>query len=268
MESQDWYIAKAALDWQVEMGLTDAIGDVPVNRYELVAKPTAPQGAQTADAPVGEVTAELAKPETPKVEAPKPVDPAHVAQGMAQSAQDLAGLRAAYEQFDLCDLKKGARNFVFADGVPAARVMIVGEAPTKDEDRQGLPFVGPAGLLLDKMFVAIDLDRAKDVYATTLLPWRPPADRDPTPQEVAMILPFVKRHIELANPDVIICMGEQSCRALLGKAGISRLRGQWMQLDGKPVLPMLHPAQLLRQRALKKQAWADLLDLKHRLMGG
>ena len=172
--------------------------------------------------------------------------------------------------FDHCDLKKGARNTVFADGNPAARVLILGEAPGADEDREGRPFVGRAGQLLDKMFAAIGLSRtspdaATALYITNVLPWRPPGNRDPEPVEIAMMLPFVERHIALVDPAVIVVVGNTPLFALTGTKGILRARGNWTMALGKPVLPMTHPAYLLRNPAAKREAWADLLSLKARL---
>ena len=190
---------------------------------------------------------------------------------IAARAGDLAALRAEMAAFEGCALKKGARNLVFADGLPGAHVMIVGEAPGRDEDREGKPFVGRAGQLLDRMLAAIDMGRENEtapVYITTVLPWRPPQDRDPKPAEIAMMRPFLERHIVLADPQVLIVMGNVSCDALLGKRGISRLRGQWQEAVGKPVMPMVHPTYLLRNPASKREAWADLLEIKARLAGG
>lgn len=167
--------------------------------------------------------------------------------------------------FDHCELKRGARNLVFADGTPGARVMIIGEAPGREEDREGRPFVGRAGQLLDRMLAAIDLNRDSSVYITNVLPWRPPQNRDPKPDEIAMMQPFLRRHVELAAPDVLVVMGNISCQAVLGKRGITRLRGHWSEAFDKPVLPMFHPAYLLRQPVMKRETWADLLELKARL---
>jgi uracil-DNA glycosylase len=182
-------------------------------------------------------------------------------------------LREALAGYDHCELKKGARNLVFADGNPAARVMIVGEAPGRDEDMQGLPFVGRAGQLLDRMFDAIGMGRAhpdpgRALYIANVLPWRPPQSRDPSPDEIAMMLPFLRRHVELAGPEVLVLMGNHSCHALLGRKGITRLRGQWTEALGRPALPMFHPDDLLRNPAAKREAWHDLLMLQARLRGG
>jgi DNA polymerase len=192
-------------------------------------------------------------------------DPVAIARKAAGAAQDLGSLEAALGGYAHCELKKGARNLVFSDGVPGARVMIVGEAPGRDEDREGRPFVGRAGQLLDKMLAAIDLSRAESVYITNVLPWRPPQNRDPKPEEIAMMKPFLERHIALAKPEVLVIVGNISCQALLGKKGITRLRGNWTEAYGLPALPMFHPAYLLRNPAAKREAWADLLSLKARL---
>jgi DNA polymerase len=193
---------------------------------------------------------------------------------LAAACGDLAALRAAMEGFEGCALKRGARNLVFADGDPAARVMIVGEAPGEEEDREGRPFVGRSGQLLDRMLAAIGLSRRAEaagdaVYITNVLPWRPPQNRDPAADEVAMMLPFLRRHIELADPEVLVVMGNAAAKALLETTtGITRLRGTWVDWHGRPVLPMFHPAALLRNGELKRPAWADLLALRERLDAG
>jgi DNA polymerase len=256
MESQiDYWTAHALLEWQMELGATEAICDEPVDRYAL--QDTAPKKAATAPA---------AAPVRQK--APE-VDAVQVAKAAAQRAGDLNALKAELAAFEHCALKKGAHNLVFSDGSPDARVMVIGEAPGRDEDLQGLPFVGRAGHLLDKMFAAIGMARSADglagVYITNVLPWRPPQNRDPKPEEIAMMVPFVTRHIELAKPDLIVLMGNISCQAMLGKRGITRLRGNWTEVAGVPALPMFHPAYLLRSPHAKREAWADLLSLQARL---
>ena len=143
--------------------------------------------------------------------------------------------------------------------------MIIGEAPGREEDREGRPFVGRAGQLLDRMLAAIDLSRSENAYITNVMPWRPPQNREPSPEEIAMMLPFLKRHVELAEPELLILMGNISCQAVLGRRGITRLRGHWDKAWEKPAIPMFHPAYLLRQPHMKKQAWADLLAVRARL---
>ncbi|MDR9395089.1 MAG: uracil-DNA glycosylase [Roseovarius sp.] len=255
----DFHAALAALDWQIDLGATEAIGDTPVNRYEQAAAPAAPRPATP-----GPATSPAPQQET---------DPVAVARDAANAARDLDNLQAALSGFELCELKRGARNTVFADGHPAARLMIIGEAPGRDEDMQGKPFVGRAGRLLDRMLAAIGHDRTaqdaeKAVYISNILPWRPPSNRDPNPQEIAMMVPFMQRHVALADPDIVVLMGNISCQAGLGQRGITRLRGQWAEAYGKPALPMFHPAFLLRKPHAKRDAWADLLELQARLRTG
>lgn len=263
MESAEYHSALSALVWQIELGVDETIADAPINRYDVpaaVAKPAPPRAA----AAVAKVVASAPPPIPQAVE----VDAVAAARAAAEAAQDLDMLRAAFAAFDLCDLKRGARNLVFSGGTPGARVMIVGEAPSIEEDRAGQPFVGDAGQLLDKMLAAIDLSRESSVYITNILPWRPPQDRDPKPEEIAMMQPFLHRHIALAKPDVLILMGNQSCQALLGKRGITRVRGDWVEVQGIPALPMFHPTYLLGTPSAKRETWADLLALKARLRDG
>ena len=241
-------LARAMLEWQVEMGATDAVGDEPVDRLAAPPPPQAP---------------------SPPAE---PGDPVAAAQAAASAAPDLPALREAVAAYPHCELRRGARNVVFADGVPGARVMIVGEAPGRDEDIEGLPFVGRSGKLLDLMLAAIGLSRraedpARGVYITNVLPWRPPQNRDPKVGEIAMMKPFLARHVELAAPEILIPMGNPACAALLGRRGITKLRGRETEALGLPALPMLHPAYLLRNPVAKREAWSDLLMLEERLGG-
>ncbi|MEM9524434.1 MAG: uracil-DNA glycosylase [Pseudomonadota bacterium] len=251
----DFDVARAMLEWQLEMGATDAIGETPVDRY---ARPAAVSEPRPQGAPL-------------TVNARQP-DDAAAARALAAQATDLTSLAELQAGFDGCELKKGARNFVFSDGVPGARVMIIGEAPGRDEDAQGKPFVGRAGQLLDKMFDAIGMSRTEGagapIYITNILPWRPPQNRDPKPEEIGMMLPFVERHVALAGPQVLVLTGNISCQAVLGRRGITRLRGNWTQGLDLPVLPMFHPAYLLRNPAAKREAWRDLLALQARLRDG
>ncbi len=263
MESAlDWDLARTLLEWQVELGVDECIGEAPVDRFELAPEPSAKpsraaQARQAEDLPRERLE----------------VDAVDVARQVAQAAGSLEDLRAALEAYDHCELRLGARNLVFSDGLPGARVMIIGEAPGRDEDREGKPFVGRAGQLLDKMLEAIGLSRTateadQGVYITNVLPWRPPQNRDPKPEEIAMMLPFVQKHIALAKPEVLVLMGNISCQAVLGQRGILKLRGNWSEGFGLPALPMTHPAYLLRQPHAKREAWADLLSLKARLGKG
>lgn len=249
----------AALAWLIELGADEAIADAAIDRFTEPVR-DAPAARPVAPAP-------------PEVAQTRP-DPDGGTAQIAASCRDLAALRAAMAAFEGCALKRGARNLVFADGNPAARVMVIGEAPGRDEDRDGLPFVGRSGVLLDRMLAAIGLardaeDAAQAVYIANVLPWRPPQNRDPAADEVAMMMPFLFRHIDLKAPEVIVLMGSAAVRCVLGtSAGITRMRGIWTEWRGVPVLPMNHPAALLRNAELKRAAWGDLLALRARLDGG
>jgi DNA polymerase len=180
-------------------------------------------------------------------------------------------LRDALLRFEGCALRATATQLVFADGTPGARVMFVGEAPGAEEDREGLPFVGRSGKLLDRMMAAIGLDRSQ-AYIANIVPWRPPGNRTPTPQEAAICLPFIRRQIELANPDVLVCLGGPAAAALLGiNEGITKARGRWLRFDTGtrtiPALATFHPAYLLRSPAAKRLAYRDFLAIKKALRG-
>jgi DNA polymerase len=188
---------------------------------------------------------------------------------LAGAATSLEELRAAMESFDGCALKRTATNTVFADGVPG-NVLFIGEAPGRDEDRIGKPFVGRAGQLLDKMMASIGLSRTANAYITNVINWRPPDNRDPSPEEAAQCLPFLRRHVELAEPKLIILLGAVAARHVVGVTeGIMKLRGRWLDYRVGdrmvPVMPTLHPAYLLRQPAHKKLAWRDLQAAQARL---
>lgn len=194
------------------------------------------------------------------------------ARDAAKAAASLDELRAALERFEGCNLRTTAKRLVFADGDPGARVMMVGEAPGREEDEQGLPFVGRSGRLLDRMLAAIGLDRSS-VYIANVVPWRPPGNRTPTPQETEICKPFVARQIELVDPEVLVFLGGASAAALAGTTeGILRLRGRWLSYDagGRTIraLATLHPAYLLRQPIQKRLAFRDFLSIKRALSGG
>jgi uracil-DNA glycosylase family 4 len=255
----------STLNWLVEAGADEAIADQPVNR--LVAKPQA-----AAPAPAVLRSAQPAPAARPAPAAPLPLDDDAIGGAMAAAgaATSLAELKAAMEAFEGCALKRTATNTVFADGVAEGRVMLIGEAPGRDEDRIGKPFVGRAGQLLDKMLASIGLDRKTNAYITNVINWRPPDNRDPSPEEAAACLPFLRRHIELARPKVIILLGAVAARHVVGVSdGIMKLRGRWMEyrVDDEmvPLMPTLHPAYLLRQPAHKKLAWRDLQAVRERM---
>lgn len=261
--------ALAALAWQVELGADEAIGERPVNRYQEALPPAqdpvaAPQSSSRGGS--GASSAPASRPD-PSALLGHAVAAARTA---AEGANSLATLREALDSYPHCELRKGAKSLVFADGNPAARVLVLGEAPGRDEDIEGRPFVGRAGQLLDRMFAAIGMardnpDPARAIYITNVMPWRPPQNRDPEPDEIAMMLPFVERHIALVDPAVIVVMGNTPLQALLRQKGITRARGHWATALDRPVLPMFHPAYLLRQPIMKREAWADLLTLQAKL---
>lgn len=250
----------STLNWLVEAGADEAIAEQPVNR--LVAK------AQVAPLPA--VAPARAVPARATAPLPLDGDAIGTAQAASAAATSLAELKTALEAFDGCALKRTATNTVFADGVAEGRVMLIGEAPGRDEDRIGKPFVGRAGQLLDKMLASIALDRKNNAYITNVINWRPPDNRDPTPEEAATCLPFLRRHIELAQPRLIILLGAVAARHVVGVTdGIMRLRGRWLEYRigdvMVPLMPTLHPAYLLRQPAHKKLAWRDLQAVRDKM---
>ncbi len=268
-----------ALAWQLELGADEAIGDAPVDRFaESAAAATAATGATPAArrAPDGATgTTANAPPGPERLKAAEGESAGRTAHDLARAATTLEELAEAMRGFEGSPLKKGARSFVFCDGLAGARVMVIGEAPGGEEDRIGRPFVGRAGQLLDRMLAAIGLSRTAltpedAAYITNILPWRPPGNRTPTPAEVALFLPFIERHIELAKPDFIFSIGNTPTKTLLDTAtGIKRMRGRWVRhkASGLPLLPSFHPAYLLRQPADKRLAWRDLLSLRAALDG-
>ncbi len=267
----DWQAALAALAWQIDCGVDEVVGDAPLDRYDLPEPvPKAPAPVAAAEPRGARPAPVSAAPAAPP--APAAPDAVALARASAARAATLEELRAAITGFDLCELKRGARSTVFADGNPAARVLVLGEAPGRDEDLEGRPFVGRAGQLLDRMFAAIGLSRQSPdaetaLYITNVMPWRPPGNRDPSEEEIAMMRPFVERHIALVAPDLIVVMGNTPLYALTGRRGIMRARGQWDQALGRPLMPMTHPAYLLRNPAAKREAWADLLAVQARMRG-
>ena len=247
--------AKVLLEWHAELGISEAISERPINRFESkVEESLGPKTSEPKDNPVNII----------------PDNPTDEAVMVSANAKNLSELKAAIENFPYCDLKYGARNAVFSAGSPSAKIMIIGEAPGREEDFKGEPFVGRAGQLLDKMLFSIGLSREasdaeKSVYITNVMPWRPPENREPTQDEIDMMLPFLKRHIELVKPDVLVAMGNISCQSLIGRRGITKIRGIWAEAFGLPVLPMLHPAYLLRNPVAKREAWFDLLSLREKV---
>lgn len=249
--------ALALLSWYREAGVDEAVTDTPVDRF------APPESAPVP--PVQKVAAPAAAP----ARVADPADPVLAARERARSARTLDELRNLLAAFEGCPLRYTAKNLCFADGNPAARVMFVGEAPGAEEDIQGLPFVGRAGRLLDRMLAAIGLSR-ETAYIANIVYWRPPGNRTPTPQEAQVCRPFIERHIALADPDVLVLLGAAAAKELLGRSeGILKLRGRWFDYDtGQrvvPAMPTLHPAYLLRQPGQKRLAWRDFLAVKNKL---
>ncbi len=245
----------------LEAGVDCALETEPVDRLSAPEQPIAPPG-EIAPAP-------LRKPPNPAVAAapragiaPPPEIAIESAREAARTAPSLEALRALLDSFEGCALKFTASRLVFADGNPQARLMFVGEAPGRDEDIEGLPFVGRSGQLLNRMIAAIGLKRS-DVYIANVIPWRPPGNRTPTPQETQICLPFIQRQIELVNPDVLVTLGNPSTQTLLPtREGIMKTRGKWFDYDTGTrtirAMATFHPAYLLRSPSYKRMAWLDL----------
>jgi uracil-DNA glycosylase len=267
------YSARELLAFYLEAGVDAVLGETAIDRFaEPVAAPARPPLVQSA-APVAQrrAAADLqrfpAAAPTPALMSPEGAVMA--AREEAKSARSLDELRSILIGFTGCPLRATATQLVFADGNPAARIMFVGEAPGRDEDIAGLPFVGRSGQLLDRMMAAIGLTRA-GVYIANIVPWRPPGNRTPTPQESAICLPFTLRQIELVDPDVLVCLGGPSAQTLLAiRDGILRTRGRWFPFHTGTreirATATLHPAYLLRQPLQKRLAWRDFLAIKKAL---
>jgi uracil-DNA glycosylase len=262
------------LAFYLEAGVDCALADEPVNRLADPDIAPAPRDAAPAQPAGSAPTKAISTKAIPAKSMPAPLpltrgEPPPAPDAAIASARELAttaptldALRALLETFDGCALKHTATRLVFADGNPQARVMFVGEAPGRDEDIEGLPFVGRSGKLLDRMIAAIGLDRSR-AYIANVIPWRPPGNRTPTPQETQICLPFIRRQIELVDPDVLVTLGNPSTQALLGtREGIMRSRGKWFDYDTGSrairALPTFHPAYLLRSPSYKRMSWQDL----------
>ncbi len=255
----------ALLRWYLDAGVDEAIGDAPMDRFAIpAAAPASPVAAEAPRAPAH-------APAAPVVRAAAPSAAGATAAHLAAGATTLDELRAAVMAFDGCGLKQFASNTVFSDGNPQSRLMVIGEAPGEEEDRQGKPFVGVSGRLLDRMLASIGYDRS-NFYITNAMFWRPPGNRKPTAEEVAQCLPFVERHIALVDPAVLLFVGGLAASTLLANPqGITRLRGKWndFAIPGMPrpipAMATFHPAYLLRTPQHKRLTWRDLLAVKQRL---
>jgi uracil-DNA glycosylase family 4 len=250
------------LAFYLEAGVDCALTDEPVNR---LSDPDVMPAVREAAPPEPVRTIPAASPAPRGEVAPAPEAAIASAREAARTAPSLEALRALLEKFDGCALKFTATRLVFADGNPQARIMFVGEAPGREEDLEGLPFVGRSGKLLDRMIAAIGLDR-NSAYIANVIPWRPPGNRTPTPQETQICLPFIQRQIELVNPDVLVTLGNPSTQTLLStREGIMKTRGRWFDYDTGTrtirALATFHPAYLLRSPSYKRMSWQDLLSI-------
>jgi DNA polymerase len=257
------------LRWYIEAGVDEAIGEQPLDRYALAKAAAAAPRPEPTPPRRGDSAAPHRPAATPAPQAAPRATTAH----LAMECKSLAELKAAMDAFDGCALKQSCQNMVFADGNPEAAVMLIGEAPGADEDRLGLPFVGASGKLLDRMLASIGLDRTS-AYITNVVPWRPPGNRTPTPGEIELCLPFIQRHIELVDPQIVVLLGGAPAHALLARNdAMHRLRGRWIDYASSglsrpiPAIATYHPAYLLRTPAHKREAWLDLLAIRKRLDG-
>lgn len=265
--------AEALLGWYEAIGVDAVVLPDAVDRFAApVAAPPQIAALEPEDVPAGRYPERPASAPRPR---PAPAgeadDEIMLARSEAARAQSLDELKEILAGFDGCQLKATARQLVFSDGNPAGRLMLVGEAPGREEDAQGTPFVGRSGQLLDRMLAAIGLDRSS-VYIANVVPWRPPGNRTPSPLETEICKPFISRQIELADPDVLVFLGGAASKAITGSSeGILRARGKWASHQtGQreiPCMATLHPAYLLRQPAQKRLAWRDFLAIKRRLDG-
>jgi len=265
---------KAILQYQIDLGVDEAITANTFNRF----KETKLQGQK--------------KPE--RILSPKPIQSKQrnnsllreqksssvdntaneaklVAQKLVSEVQTLDDLKNSIEAFNGCDYRETAINLVFADGNPKAKIMVIGEAPGQDEDKQGLPFVGRSGQLLDKIFSEAGLSRKSNdsstaIYITNAVNWRPPGNKTPPPEVIDMFRPFIQKHIELVNPKILVLTGNSSCNAIINRGGIIGLRGKWIKDERYNIMPIVHPAFLLRNPKVKRDTWNDILKIKQKLL--
>ncbi len=260
------YNATQLLKWYLESGIDEALEEQPIDHFISQA---AAENKKAESIPI--VSADTASNSKIPVELVSRSDTTKSAYSAARGADTLEALREAMSVFEGCPLKQTAKNLVFGDGPASSKFMLIGEAPGAQEDREGRPFVGPAGQLLERMLKAISIERS-DVYITNILPWRPPGNRTPTDSEIAACIPFIERQIELVAPEVLILIGGVSAKTLLGTTqGIMRIRGKWLEykreggLAAIPTRAILHPAYLLRSPAQKRETWIDLLEIQQRM---
>lgn len=267
MPEPDLQQLAALLRWYEDNGVDEISADAPVDHT------AAPKASTRGPAPARRADERPAERRPQAAALPTGGEASADARRQADGARTLEELEAIVRGFEGCALKETATNTVFSDGNPKSAIMVIGEAPGAEEDRRGKPFVGPAGQLLDRMLASIGLDRGT-VHITNILPWRPPGNRQPNAGEIATCLPFVERQVALIAPKLVLLAGGTSAKALLGTTeGITRLRGRWVDhhypglAAPTPTLPIYHPAYLLRQPAMKRDAWRDLLSVAARMEG-
>ena len=276
------------LIWQIEAGIDECIVEKPQNRFiepkegidlqkveqtdnKLIQETIVHDEISRDQALSGKENSNRSLPKPPKSNNSAPERAVVAAVTISSMVNSIPDLESAVNEFDDCILKNTAINTVFADGNPSARIMFIAQVPGADEDRKGIPFAGPDGQLLDKMLASIGIDR-DNCYMTNIVYWRPPGDREPTANEIAICIPFAERHIELVSPEILILLGGPASRSLLGmKEGITKIHGQWFEYStskmASPIqtMPLYHPNNLLSAPAHKKDVWQDLLKIKHRL---
>lgn len=258
------------LKWLAEAGADEVLAAEPVDRFAVAAEAAAAIPVNLPSAAIREAPARRHELPARVAAVAAPSAAAASARELAAACQTLEQLRAALDKFEGCTLKVTAKSTVFADGAADAPVMLIGEAPGREEDLEGLPFVGHSGQLLDRMLNSIGLDRRTNAYISNVIFWRPPGNRPPTPEEAALCAPFLLRHIELKQPKVLVLLGGTPVKYVLNiEEGITRTRGRWSRYvaNGQEIsaLAMFHPAYLLRQPSAKRQTWQDLLSLKMKL---
>ena len=269
-----------ALSWQMEMGCDEALLDDPslADDWQVSLDQVIASNAAAPDPIISPLSSAQPQPSQAQLSEPQ-TQASTIASPLSDKTSDsishitsLSELKQSLSDFEGCDLKRTATNLVFSDGDPAARIMIIGEAPGKDEDRMGVPFVGKAGQLLDQMLASVKLDR-QSVYIANIMPWRPPGNRPPTAEEIEMMRPFVEKHISLKAPDIILALGGTACKALLqSDLGIMKLRGKFQQYQtitnvaslSLPMMPCLHPGFLLRSPQHKGLVFQDLVALRRK----
>ena len=265
---------EALLQYQIDLGADEAICPLTFNRFvesKIESLNKTPQ-TQTAPAKNSMEPNIISEKEAAAIPPSESIDKVAVvrAKSLISNVKSLDDLRRSIKSFEFCDYKATANNLVFSDGNPSAKIMLVGEAPGQEEDLKGKPFVGRSGQLLDKIFLAAGFSRnnpepLKSLYITNSVNWRPPGNQTPPKTVVEMFRPFIEKHIELINPQILVLTGNSSCSAILNQVGITKLRGKWIQMNNRWIMPILHPAFLLRDPRQKQLTWYDIIKIKRKV---